>query len=43
MFVGPLLLLVVAPALRRIFLSGDAEHHVIAGAPVAVTEGNSDG
>ena len=43
MFVGPLLLLVVAPALRKIFLSRDAESVEIAGDPVAVTEGNPDG
>jgi cobalt-zinc-cadmium resistance protein CzcA len=43
MFVGPLLLLVVAPALRKIFLSRDAEHVEIAGEPAAVTEGNPDG
>src|SRR5579859_6274157 len=43
MFVGPLLLLVVAPALRKIFLSRDAEHVAVAGDPVAVTEGNPDG
>jgi heavy metal efflux system protein len=43
MFVGPLLLLVVAPALRKIFLSGDAEHIAIAGEPAAVTEGTPDG
>jgi Cu/Ag efflux pump CusA len=41
-FVGPLLL-IVAPALRRIFLSRDAEHNAIAGEPAAVTEGNPDG
>jgi cobalt-zinc-cadmium resistance protein CzcA len=43
MFIGPLLLLVVAPALRKIFLSGDVEHVEIAGEPAAVTEGNRDG
>jgi heavy metal efflux system protein len=43
MFIGPLLLLVVAPALRKIFLSRDAEHVEIAGEPAAVTEGNPDG
>ena len=43
MFVGPLLLLVVAPALRKIFLSRDAENAVIADEPAAVTEGNPDG
>ena len=43
MFVGPLLLLVVAPALRKIFLSRDAETVEVAGDPVAVTEGNPDG
>ena len=43
MFVGPLLLLVVAPALRKIFLSREAENVVVNGDPVAVTEGNPDG
>ena len=43
MFIGPLLLLVVAPALRKIFFSRDAEHVATIGEPVAVTEGNSDG
>jgi len=43
MFVGPLLLLIVAPALRKIFLSRDAENVVVTGDPVAVTEGNPDG
>ena len=43
MFVGPLLLLVVAPALRKIFLSRDAEDVAIAGDPAVVTEGNPDG
>ncbi len=43
MFVGPLLLLVVAPALRGIFLSKDAEQVAIPGEPAAVTEGNPDG
>jgi cobalt-zinc-cadmium resistance protein CzcA len=45
MFVGPLLLLVVAPALRKIFLSRDAENPEIAGEPAAVTvtEGTPDG
>ncbi len=43
MFVGPLLLLVVAPALRKIFLSRDVETAEVAGDPVAVTEGNPDG
>jgi Cu/Ag efflux pump CusA len=38
MFVGPLLLLVVAPALRNIFLSKTSRKR-----PVAVTEGNPDG
>jgi heavy metal efflux system protein len=42
MFIGPLLP-VVSFALRMIFLSRGAEHLVIAGEPVAVTEGNSDG
>jgi heavy metal efflux system protein len=43
MFIGPLLLLVVAPALRKIFLSRDAEDVAIAGDPAVVTEGNPDG
>ena len=43
MFVGPLLLLVVAPALRKIFLSRDAEHVAMTGEPAAVTEGSPDG
>jgi cobalt-zinc-cadmium resistance protein CzcA len=43
MFIGPLLLLIVAPALRKIFLSRDAEHVAIAGDPAVVTEGNPDG
>jgi len=43
MFIGPLLLLVVAPALRKIFLSRDAERVEPAGEPAAVTEGNPDG
>jgi cobalt-zinc-cadmium resistance protein CzcA len=41
MFIGPLLLLIVAPALRKIFLSGDREE-VDSEAAVAV-EGNPDG
>jgi cobalt-zinc-cadmium resistance protein CzcA len=43
MFIGPLLLLIVAPALRKIFLSRDAEPVEVAGEPAAVTEGNPDG
>ena len=43
MFIGPLLLLVVAPALRKIFLSRDAEHLAVAGDPAVVAEGNPDG
>jgi hypothetical protein len=43
MFVGPSLLLVVASALRKTFLSRDAESVVVTGDPVAVTEGNPDG
>jgi len=43
MFIGPLLLLIVAPALRKIFLSRDAENVAIAGEPAAVAEGNPDG
>jgi cobalt-zinc-cadmium resistance protein CzcA len=43
MFIGPLLLLVVAPALRRIFLARYREEAVDdSGAEVAV-EGNPDG
>ena len=43
MFIGPLLLLVVAPALRKIFLSRDAEDVAVVGDPAVVTEGNPDG
>jgi heavy metal efflux system protein len=43
MFIGPLLLLIVAPALRKIFLSRDAEDVAIAGDPAVVAEGNPDG
>jgi heavy metal efflux system protein len=43
MFIGPLLLLVVAPALRKIFLSRDSEGAAVAGDPAVVTEGNPDG
>jgi cobalt-zinc-cadmium resistance protein CzcA len=43
MFIGPLLLLVVAPALRKIFLSRDVESTAVAGDPAAVTGGNPDG
>jgi heavy metal efflux system protein len=47
MFIGPLLLLVVAPALRKIFLSRDAASVEVQGDVkgdiVAVTEGHPDG
>jgi cobalt-zinc-cadmium resistance protein CzcA len=43
MFIGPLLLLVVAPALRKIFLSRDTESTAVAGDPATVTGGNPDG
>jgi cobalt-zinc-cadmium resistance protein CzcA len=43
MFIGPLLLLIVAPALRKIFLSGDTESAVIHDDVAAVAEGNPDG
>jgi len=39
MFIGPLLLLIVAPALRRIFLAHDAEDTVPAPAETATAEG----
>jgi cobalt-zinc-cadmium resistance protein CzcA len=46
MFIGPLLLLVVAPALRKIFLSRDTEtvsESAGGGEGVAATEGGSEG
>jgi heavy metal efflux system protein len=43
MFIGPLLLLIVAPALRKIFLSRDTESVVVPGDGAVVTEGNPDG
>jgi len=43
MFVGPLLLLAMARALRKIFLSKDAEAFAIAGTPVLAAEGDPDG
>jgi cobalt-zinc-cadmium resistance protein CzcA len=43
MFIGPLLLLIVAPALRKIFLSGDTESAVIHDDVATVAEGNPDG
>jgi cobalt-zinc-cadmium resistance protein CzcA len=43
MFIGPLLLLIVAPALRKIFLSRDTESEVIHDDVAVATEGNPDG
>jgi cobalt-zinc-cadmium resistance protein CzcA len=43
MFIGPLLLLVVAPALRKIFLSMDQEDVVTGRDTVMAVEGNPDG
>jgi len=43
MFIGPLLLLVVAPALRKIFLSMDQEDVVTGRDAVMAVEGNPDG
>jgi cobalt-zinc-cadmium resistance protein CzcA len=43
MFIGPLLLLVVAPALRRIFLSRDREDVATDRDAVMAVEGNPDG
>jgi heavy metal efflux system protein len=43
MFIGPLLLLIVAPALRRIFLALDAERVGDVGDAALVAEGNPDG
>jgi heavy metal efflux system protein len=43
MFIGPLLLLVVAPALRKIFLSSDREEVVDDSEAAVAVEGNPDG
>jgi len=43
MFIGPLLLLIVAPALRRIFLGRDAERIPDIGGADLVAEGSPDG
>jgi heavy metal efflux system protein len=43
MFIGPLLLLVVAPALRRIFLAHDAEDLPNAAENGGVAAGESEG
>jgi heavy metal efflux system protein len=43
MFIGPLLLLVVAPALRRIFLARDQENVATDRDAVMAVEGNPDG
>jgi len=43
MFIGPLLLLVVAPALRKIFLSREREEVVDDGEAAVAVEGNPDG
>jgi cobalt-zinc-cadmium resistance protein CzcA len=43
MFIGPLLLLVVAPALRRIFLARDQEEAVDDSGAETALEGNPDG
>jgi heavy metal efflux system protein len=43
MFIGPLLLLIVAPALRKIFLSRDAERGADIGDAAMLAEGNPDG
>jgi cobalt-zinc-cadmium resistance protein CzcA len=43
MFIGPLLLLVVAPALRKIFLSKDKEDTASEPAGEVAIEGNPDG
>jgi len=43
MFIGPLLLLIVAPALRKIFLSREPEDVVDRSEPAAAVEGNPDG
>jgi heavy metal efflux system protein len=43
MFIGPLLLLIVAPALRKIFLSREPEDVVDHGETAVAVEGNPDG
>jgi heavy metal efflux system protein len=43
MFIGPLLLLIVAPALRKIFLSRDPEDAVDHSETAVAVEGNPDG
>jgi cobalt-zinc-cadmium resistance protein CzcA len=43
MFIGPLLLLIVAPALRKIFLSKDGKETVSESEGVATVEANPDG
>ena len=43
MFIGPLLLLIVAPALRKIFLSREPEDIVDRSEPAVAVEGNPDG
>jgi heavy metal efflux system protein len=43
MFIGPLLLLVVAPALRKIFLSREREEVVDDSEAAVAVEGNPDG
>jgi heavy metal efflux system protein len=43
MFIGPLLLLVVAPALRKIFLSKDKEEVTDDSEAALAAEGNPDG
>ncbi len=43
MFIGPVLLLIVAPALRKIFLSRDKEEVVHDGEVAVALEGNPDG
>jgi len=43
MFIGPLLLLIVAPALRKIFLSREPEDVVDHSEPAVAVEGNPDG
>jgi cobalt-zinc-cadmium resistance protein CzcA len=43
MFIGPLLLLIVAPALRKIFLSRDAQRGADIGDAAMLAEGNPDG
>jgi cobalt-zinc-cadmium resistance protein CzcA len=43
MFIGPLLLLIVAPALRKIFLSRDSEEVASDSEAAAAVEGNPGG